>query len=42
MTMRYPNEALEAELAYRRELIQAASRHGSRRGSWFAGRRRPH
>ncbi|HEV7725567.1 MAG: hypothetical protein JWQ26_724 [Modestobacter sp.] len=40
MELRYPNEALEAELAYRRELIQAAARNGSRRGSWLTGRRR--
>jgi hypothetical protein len=39
MELRYPNQALEAELAYRRELIEAAARNGSRRGSWF-GRRR--
>ena len=38
----YPNAALEAELAYRHELIRAASRRsGSRRGSWL-GRRRAH
>ncbi|WP_281424991.1 hypothetical protein [Modestobacter italicus] len=38
----YPNPALEAELAYRQELIRAASRReGSRRGSWL-GRRRAH
>ncbi|SDX71853.1 hypothetical protein SAMN05661080_00946 [Modestobacter sp. DSM 44400] len=42
MTLRYPNEALEAELAYRRELIQTAARHGGRRGSWLPGRRRQH
>ena len=36
----YPNPALEAELAYRHEIIHAAARHqGSRRGSWL-GRRR--
>ena len=36
----YPNPALEAELAYRHELLQAASWYrGSRRGSW-RGRRR--
>jgi hypothetical protein len=42
MTLRYPNEALEAELAYRRELIQTSARNGSRRGSWLSGRRREH
>ncbi|WP_299956044.1 hypothetical protein [uncultured Modestobacter sp.] len=37
----YPNPALEAELAYRHELIQTAARRaGSRRGSWLGGRRR--
>jgi hypothetical protein len=35
----YPNPALEAELAYRRELV-ARSFTGSRRGSWTARRRR--
>ena len=39
----YPNPALEAELAYRQELVRsAAHRAGSRRGSWFANRRRAH
>ena len=38
--MTYPNPALEAELAYRHEQIAAALRPGSRRGSWFARRRR--
>lgn len=37
MALHYPNPALEAELAYRHELIRAASR----RGSWL-GTRRPH
>lgn len=41
MAMHYPNPALEAELAYRQELVRAASRRdGSRRGSWFGTRRR--
>jgi hypothetical protein len=40
MAMHYPNEALEAELAYRRELLRSAARRGTRRGSWFTGRRR--
>ena len=39
----YPNPALEAELAYRHEVIRsAARREGSRRGSWLTGRRREH
>jgi hypothetical protein len=42
MTLNYPNPALEAELAYRHELIAAALRQGSRRGSWFPRRRRGH
>jgi hypothetical protein len=42
MTTTYPNPALEAELAYRHELIAAAMRQGSRRGSWFSRRRRGH
>ena len=37
-----PNPALEAELAYRHELIAAALRQGSRRGSWSIRRRRGH
>jgi hypothetical protein len=38
----YPNPALEAELAYRREMIEKSFRGGSRRGSWIARRRRAH
>jgi hypothetical protein len=38
----YPNPALEAELAYRRELIAKSAAGGSRRGSWTAWRRRAH
>ncbi len=39
----YPNPALEAELAYRRELVRSAARRGSsRRGPWLTGRRREH
>ncbi len=31
----YPNPGLEAELAYRRELLQAIGRHTrGRRGTW--------
>ncbi|MCU1605160.1 MAG: hypothetical protein JWP46_1625 [Modestobacter sp.] len=34
--------ALEAELAYRREVLMAAARRSpSRRGTWFRSRRRP-
>ena len=40
MTANYPNPALEAELAYRREAIARAFGTGSRRGSWSARRRR--
>lgn len=36
----YPNPALEAELAYRQEIISASARpRRSRRGTWL-GRRR--
>lgn len=40
MTIRYDNPALEAELAYRRERLQADRypRNGRRR--WFPSRRR--
>ena len=41
MDVRYPNPALEAELAWRHELIRDAARRGSRRGPWFGSRRRP-
>ena len=40
MTASYPNPALEAELAYRHEVIARSSASGSRRGSWTARRRR--
>ncbi|MCW2619725.1 MAG: hypothetical protein JWR28_2874 [Modestobacter sp.] len=40
MTVRYPNPALEAELAYRRELVARSVANGSRRGSWTGRRRR--
>jgi len=36
----YPNPALEAELAYRRENIARTFAGGSRRGSWTSWRRR--
>ncbi|MCW2576472.1 MAG: hypothetical protein JWR66_2502 [Modestobacter sp.] len=42
MTVRYPNPALEAELAYRRELVARSVAKGSRRGSWTGRRRRTH
>jgi hypothetical protein len=42
MTVRYPNPALEAELAYRRELIARSFGNGSRRGSWTRRRPRAH
>jgi hypothetical protein len=41
MTQHYPNPALEAELAYRREVIARSFGQGRRRGSWL-GRRRAH
>ena len=38
----YANPALDAELAYRREVLTAAMRGTrSRRGAWFRNRRRP-
>jgi hypothetical protein len=38
----YWNPALDAELAYRREVLQdAMARSRSRRGAWFRNRRRP-
>jgi hypothetical protein len=42
MTFHYSSPALDAELAYRRELLQAIGRGTarSRRGSWFRSRRR--
>ena len=40
--MTYPNPGLEAELAYRREVLMAAGRGTRiRRGGWFRNRRRP-
>ena len=42
MTLNHPNPALEAELAYRRELVARSFGSGSRRGSWTARRRRAH
>ena len=42
MTLHYTSPALDAELAYRREVLQASGRgtRTSRRGSWFRNRRR--
>jgi hypothetical protein len=40
MTLNYPNPALEAELAYRREVVARSFAQGSRRGSWRSSRRR--
>ena len=39
----HPNPSLDEELAYRRELLEAAAiKAGSgRRGAWFRPRRRP-
>ena len=38
----YPSSALDAELAYRREMLLTAARDGhTRRGGWFRNRRRP-
>ncbi|MGY1750714.1 MULTISPECIES: hypothetical protein [unclassified Modestobacter] len=36
----YPNPALEAELAWRRELVERSFARGSRRGSWTTRLRR--
>ena len=41
MTFHYSSPALDAELAYRRELLKAAGRGTrTRRGGWFGSRRR--
>ena len=45
MTLHYSSPALDAELAYRREVLQAAGRSTrtrTGRGSWFRNRRRAH
>lgn len=39
MSTTYPNPALDAELAYRREQLVSAGRHAGRR-SWTLRRRR--
>ena len=42
MATPYSNPALDAELAYRREVLMAAGLAGqTRRGAWFRNRRRP-
>jgi hypothetical protein len=42
MSLYYNSPALEAELAYRREMLSASGRGTrTRRGSWFRNRRRP-
>ena len=41
MTMHYPNPALDAELAYRREVLAGAARPArSGRRTWLPGRKR--
>jgi hypothetical protein len=41
MTLHYSSPALDAELAYRRELLLAAGQGTrTRRGGWFRNRRR--
>ena len=43
MTLHYSNPALDAELAYRREVLKASgrgTRTRSERGNWFRSRRR--
>ncbi len=41
MTLNYINPALEAEIAYRREVLSASGRGTrTRSASWFGGRRR--
>jgi hypothetical protein len=42
MTLHYSNPALDAELAYRREVLMAGRRTRTKRGSWLRSRRRPH
>jgi hypothetical protein len=44
MTLHYSSPALDAELAYRRELLTTigrGTRTRTRRGTWFRNRRRP-
>jgi hypothetical protein len=40
MSAHHVNPALEAELAWRQEVIRSAAAQGSRRGGWTRGRRR--
>jgi len=40
MTVRYPDPAMEAELAYRHELIARSFGQDRRRGLWTSRRRR--
>ena len=45
MTLHYSSPALDAELAYRREVLKGAARStrtSHRRGSWFRSRRQAH
>ena len=43
MSLYYVNPALDAELAYRREMLQRSGRGTrSRRPGWFRSRRRAH
>jgi hypothetical protein len=45
MTLHYSSPALDAELAYRREVLKNAGRNirsGADRGHWFRNRRRAH
>ncbi len=45
MTLHYSSPALDAELAYRREVLKAAGRHtrtGTDRGRWLRTWRRAH
>ena len=42
MSPNYANPALDADLAYRREVLQAVMKNSRiRRGAWFRNRRRP-
>jgi hypothetical protein len=45
MTLHYSSPALDAELAYRREVLKSSgrgTRTSSRRETWFRSRRRAH
>ena len=42
-TQPWPTSALDAELAYRQEMLRASARDArTRRGGWFRNRRRSH